>query len=111
MENLLVIIGLMLSLIITTSIIIYQYLFSEFNKAKKEHKRFSRTVEIRRKKMEEDFIKLGESFQEMEKHAHDVSKSVKDLGKGLSELKGIDKCTWENKGEDNDKKRTNKTKD
>ena len=111
MENLLIIIGLILSLIIATSIIVYQYLLSEFVKAKKERKHFSRTVDFRRKQMEADFIKLGETFEAMEKHAHDVSKSVKDLGKGLSELKGINKCTWENKGEDNDKKETNKTKD
>lgn len=111
MTNLVVIIGLILSLIVTTSIIVYQYLLSEFIKSKKEHKRFSRTVEIRRKQMEEDFIKLGETFEEMEKRTHNVSKSVKDLGKGLSELKSINKCTWENKGEDNDKKGTNKTKD
>ena len=111
MENLVVIIGLILSLIIATSIIVYQYLLSEFIKAKKEHKRFSRTVELRRKQMEEDFIKLGETFEAMEKHAHDVSKSVKDLGKGLSGLKYIDKCTWENKGEDNDKEGTDETKD
>ena len=111
MMNLLVIIGLILSLIITTSIIVYKYLLSEFVKANKEHKRFSRTVEIRRKQMEADFIKLGETFEKMEKRTHTFSKSVKDLGKGLSELKSINKCTWENKGEDNDKKGTNKTKD
>lgn len=110
MMNLLVIIGLILSLIIATSIIVYQYLLSEFIKSKKEHKQFSRTVEFRRKQMEADFIKLGETFEEMEKHAHKVSKSVKDLGKGLSELKDINKCTWENKGEGDDKKETNKTK-
>lgn len=111
MENLVVIIGLMLSLIVATSIIVYQYLLSEFIKAKKERRRFKHTVETRRKQLEADFIKLGETFEEMEKHAHDVSKSVKDLGKGLSELKGIDKCTWETKGEYDDEKRTNKTKD
>lgn len=109
--NLLVIIGLILSLIITTSIIIYQYLLSEFIKAKKEHKRFSRTVEIRRKQMEEDFIKLGETFEEMEKRTHNVSKSVKELGKGLSGLRNVNKCTWENKGEDDDKEGTDETKD
>ena len=111
MENLVVIIGLILSLIVATSIIIYQYLLSEFVKAKKERKRFKHTLETRRKQMEADFIKLGKTFEAMEKHAHDVSKSVKDLGKGLSELKDIDKCTWENKGEDDDKKGNNKTKD
>ena len=109
--NLLVIIGLILSLIITTSIIIYQYLLSEFVKAKKEHKRFSHTVETRRKKMEEDFIKLGKSFGEMQQSTNKTSMSIKDLGKGLNEIRDISKCTWENKGEDNDKKGTNKTKD
>lgn len=109
--NLLFIIGLILSLIITTSIIVYHYLLSEFIKAKKEHKRFSRTVEISRKQMEEYFIKLGETFVEMEKRTHNVSKSVKNLGKGLSELRDVNKYTWENKGEDNDKKDTNETKD
>lgn len=96
--NLLVIIGLILSLIITTSILVYQYLLSEFIKAKKEHKRFSRTVDIRRKKMEDDFIKLGESFNESQEAINKMNMVLK-------------KCNWKPKEEDDDKEGTNKTED
>lgn len=96
--NLLVIIGLILSLIITTSVIVYQYLLSEFIKAKKEHKRFSRTVEIRRKKMEDDFIKLGQSFDSSQEAINKMNVVLK-------------KCNWKHKEEDDDKEGTNKTKD
>ncbi|ACP41697.1 hypothetical protein [Lactococcus phage P087] len=98
MMNLLVIIGLILSLIIATSVIIYQYLLSEFIKAKKEHTHFSRTVEIRRKKMEDDFIKLGESFNESQEAINKMNVVLK-------------KCNWKHKEEDDDKERTNKTED
>lgn len=96
--NLLVIIGLILSLIIATSVIIYQYLLSEFIKAKKEHKQFSRTVEIRRKKMEDDFIKLGESFNESQETINKMNIVLK-------------KCNWKHEEEADDKEGTNKTKD
>lgn len=96
--NLLVIIGLILSLIIATSVIIYQYLLSEFIKAKKEHKQFSRTVEKRRKKMEDDFIKLGESFHESQEAINKMNVVLK-------------KCNWKHKEEADDKERTNKTED
>lgn len=96
--NLLVIIGLILSLIIATSVIIYQYLLSEFIKSKKEHKQFSRTVEIRRKKMEDDFIKLGESFNESQEAINKMNVVLK-------------KCNWKHKEEYDDKEGTNKTKD
>lgn len=89
--NLLVIIGLILSLIITTSIIVYQYLLSEFIKAKKEHKRFSRTVEKRRKKMEDDFIRLGQAFEESQAKFNKMNTVLK-------------KCNWENRGKDDDRK-------
>lgn len=96
--NLLVIIGLTLSLIIATSVIIYQYLLSEFIKAKQEHKQFSRTVEIRRKKMEDDFIKLGESFNESQEAINKMTVVLK-------------KCNWKHKEEDDDEEGTNKTED
>lgn len=96
--NLLIIIGLILSLIITTSVIIYQYLLSEFIKAKKEHKPFSRTVEIRRKSREDDFIKLGESFNESQEASNKLNAVLK-------------KCNWKPKEEDDDKEGTDKTKD
>lgn len=98
MMNLLVIIGLILSLIITTSIIVYQYLLSEFIKAKKEHKRFSRTVEKRRKKMEDDFIKLGKAFEESQEKFNKTNTVLK-------------KCDWKQKENIDDKERTDKTKD
>ncbi|ARM65622.1 hypothetical protein LW4_021 [Lactococcus phage LW4] len=98
MMNLLVIIGLILSLIITTSVIVYQYLLSEFIKAKKEHKRFSRTVEVRRKKMEDDFIKLGQSFDSSQEAINKMNVVLK-------------KCNWKHKEEDDDKEGTDETKD
>lgn len=96
--NLLVIIGLMLSLIIITSVLVYQYLLSEFIKAKNEHNHFSHTVDIRRKSMEDDFIKLGESFNESQEAINKMNVVLK-------------KCNWKHKEEDDDKERTNKTKD
>ena len=98
MENLVVIIGLTLSLIITTSIMVYQYLLSEFIKARKEHKRFSRTVEIRRKKMEDDFIKLGKAFEENQEKFNKMNTVLK-------------KCDWRQQEDIDDKEGTNKTKD
>lgn len=96
--NLLVIIGLMLSLIIATSVLVYQYLLSEFIKAKKEHKQFSHIVDIRRKSMEDDFIKLGESFNESQEASNKLNAVLK-------------KCNWKPKEEDDDEEGTNKTKD
>lgn len=98
MMNLLIIIGLILSLIITTSVIVYQYLLSEFIKAKKEHNHFSRTVDIRRKSMEDDFIKLGESFNESQEAINKMNVVLK-------------KCNWKHKEEYDDEKGTNKTED
>lgn len=96
--NLLVIIGLILSLIITTSILVYQYLLSEFIKANKEHKKFSRTVENRRKQMAEDFIKLGKTVEESQE-------AMKKMNKVLHQ------CDWKSKEDIDDKEGTNKTKD
>lgn len=96
--NLLVIIGLILSLIITTSILVYQYLLSEFIKANKEHKEFSNTVEKRRKKMAEDFIKLGKSFEESQE-------AMKKMNTALN------KCDWKSKEDIDDKEGTEETKD
>ena len=96
--NLLVIIGLTLSLIIATSVLVYQYLLSEFIKAKKEHNHFSRTVDIRRKSMEDDFIKLGESFNESQEAINKLNVVLK-------------KCDWKPKEEDDDEEGTNKTED
>ncbi len=98
MENLVVIIGLTLSLIITTSVIVYQYLLSEFVKAKKERRRFKHTVEVRRKKMEDDFIKLGQSLDSGQEAINKMNVVLK-------------KCNWKHKEEDDDKEGTDETKD
>lgn len=74
--------------------LLYQLLITNYLKAKAEHQRFSATVEKRRKEMQEDFIRLGKSAEEASERFKQMNKIYKDS----------QKCDWENKGEDDDRK-------
>lgn len=88
--------GLLVLVVLGT--VLYRLLITNFIIARQKHKEFESTVESRRKNMQDNFIRLGKSFEEMEESANKTAESVKDIGKGISEMK---KCNWKS-GSDKD---------
>lgn len=64
-------------LMILTTILVYQFMIATFIKSQTKYKKFDGTLDERMKNMSENFIRLGQSFQESEEAAKKMNKAFK----------------------------------
>lgn len=85
---------LIVLVLVISGTLLYRLLITNYLITKMERRRFSAMLDKRRKEMQEDFIRLGKSAEELSERFKQMAKIYKES----------QKCDWENKGEDDDRK-------
>lgn len=77
MINIITVVAVMILLILATAVLVYQYLIATWIKSQNKHKKFDNTLNERMKNMSDNFIRLGQSFQESEEAAKKMNQAFK----------------------------------